>query len=79
MHPYSEADTQMQIDSLNRIRGERDNAKVKAALERLGADARAERNVMPTIMEAVKAYATVGEITGELVKVYGRYREPIRF
>ncbi len=79
MHPYSEADTQMQIDSLNRIRGERDNAKVKAALARLATDARAERNVMPAIMDAVKAYASVGEITRELAKVYGRYQEPIRF
>ena len=79
MHPYSEADTQMQIDSLNRIRGERDNAKVTAALARLASDARAERNVMPAIMDAVKAYASVGEITRELAGVYGRYQEPIRF
>ncbi|OGA70729.1 MAG: methylmalonyl-CoA mutase [Betaproteobacteria bacterium RIFCSPLOWO2_12_FULL_65_14] len=79
MHPYSEQDTQMQIDSLNRIRGERDNAKLKAALARLATDARAERNVMPAIMDAVKAYASVGEITRELAKVYGRYKEPIRF
>jgi len=79
MHPYNEEDTRMQVDSLNRIRGERDNGKVKAALERLGADARAERNVMPAIMEAVKAYATVGEITTQLAGVYGRYQEPIRF
>jgi len=79
MHPYSEADTQMQIDSLNRIRGERDNAKVTAALARLASDARAERNVMPAIMDAVKSYASVGEITRELAGVYGRYQEPIRF
>ena len=79
MHPYSEQDTQMQIDGLNRIRAERDNAKVKAALARLAADARAERNVMPAIMDAVKAYASVGEITRELAGVYGRYQEPIRF
>ena len=79
MHPYSEADTQMQIDSLNRIRGERDNVRVTAALARLAADARAERNVMPAIMDAVKAYASVGEITRELAGVYGRYQEPIRF
>ena len=79
MHPYSEQDTQMQIDSLNRIRAERDNAKVKTALARLGADACEERNVMPAIMDAVKAYATVGEITQELAGVYGRYQEPIRF
>jgi methylmalonyl-CoA mutase N-terminal domain/subunit len=34
---------------------------------------------MPAIMDAVKAYATVGEITNELVTVFGQYREPIRF
>ena len=34
---------------------------------------------MPAIMEAVKAYASVGEITNELVQVYGRYQEPVRF
>jgi methylmalonyl-CoA mutase N-terminal domain/subunit len=34
---------------------------------------------MPALMAAVKAYATVGEMTQALVAVYGRYREPIRF
>jgi methylmalonyl-CoA mutase N-terminal domain/subunit len=34
---------------------------------------------MPAIVEAVKAYATVGEITQQLTKVYGRYQEPVRF
>ena len=35
--------------------------------------------MMPAIVEAVKAYASVGEITKQMVKVFGRYREPIRF
>lgn len=34
---------------------------------------------MPAIVEAVKAYASVGEITRKMVEVFGRYREPIRF
>ena len=34
---------------------------------------------MPTIMDAVTAYATVGEITNVLADVYGYYQEPIRF
>ena len=34
---------------------------------------------MPALMEAVKAYASVGEMTNELVAVFGRYREPVRF
>jgi methylmalonyl-CoA mutase, N-terminal domain len=78
-HPYDEADALRQVDSLNRIRGERDAAAVSAALQRLRADAQAGRNVMPALMQAVKAYASVGEMTQELVAVYGRYREPVRF
>jgi methylmalonyl-CoA mutase N-terminal domain/subunit len=42
-------------------------------------DAESGANLMPAIVEAVKAYASVGEITHEMVKVYGRYKEPIRF
>ncbi len=42
-------------------------------------DAQTNRNVMPAIVEAVHAYATVGEITNELVAVYGRYQEPVKF
>ena len=78
-HPYNEEDAQLQIDSLKRIRTERDNAAVDAALGRLRADAAACRNVMPALVEAVKAYASVGEMTKELVNVFGRYQEPIRF
>ncbi|EME69283.1 methylmalonyl-CoA mutase subunit alpha [Paramagnetospirillum caucaseum] len=78
-HPYDESDARRQIDSLNAVRARRDKAQVDAALARIEADARAEVNVMPAIMEAVKTYATVGEITKTLVNVYGRYREPIRF
>jgi methylmalonyl-CoA mutase N-terminal domain/subunit len=78
-HPYKEEDARVQIDGLNKVRAERDGARVAAALARVGADARSGANVMPAIVEAVKAYASVGEITNELVKVYGRYQEPIRF
>ena len=46
---------------------------------RLSADASAGRNVMPSLVEAVKAYASVGEMTNQLVKIFGRYQEPIRF
>jgi methylmalonyl-CoA mutase N-terminal domain/subunit len=46
-------------------------------LAKIGAAARAGSNVMPAIVEAIKAYATVGEITGQLAAVYGRYREPV--
>lgn len=78
-HPYNEEDAKVQVDGLNRIRAKRDNKKVQAALAKVRHDAHGGRNVMPALMEAVKAYASVGEMTNELVAVYGRYREPVRF
>ncbi len=78
-HPYDEDGARLQIEGLNQIRAERDVAQVEASLVRLRADAQAGRNVMPALMEAVKSYASVGEMTQELVDVFGRYREPIRF
>lgn len=41
------------------------------------ADTEAERNVMPAVVEAVRQYASVGELTKCLVEVYGRYEEPV--
>lgn len=78
-HPYNEDDARVQIDSLNRVRAERNDKQVEQALARLRADATEGRNVMPSLVEAVKAYASVGEMTKELVNVFGRYQEPIRF
>jgi methylmalonyl-CoA mutase N-terminal domain/subunit len=78
-HPYNEEDAKVQIDGLNRVRSERDGRQVESALARLRSDAQAGRNVMPALMEAVKAYASVGEMTKEMVKIFGRYQEPIRF
>jgi methylmalonyl-CoA mutase, N-terminal domain len=78
-HPYNDDDARAQIASLDHIRAERDPAAVDAALARLRIDAQEGRNVMPALVQAVKAYASVGEMTGEMVKIFGRYREPVRF
>ena len=78
-HPYDEEGARFQVDGLNQVRAERDAGQVETALGRLRSDAQAGRNVMPALMEAVKAYASVGEMTKELVAVFGRYREPVRF
>jgi len=78
-HPFKEEVCAEQIERLNRIRSERDNAKVAGALQTVRADAKAGRNVMPSIIAAVEAYATVGELTQCLVEEYGRYEEPTRF
>ncbi|MCC7168205.1 MAG: methylmalonyl-CoA mutase [Rhodospirillales bacterium] len=78
-HPYNEADAKAQIASLNEVRRSRDGQAVAKALKQVETDAKSNRNVMPALMAAVKAYATVGEMTQALVAAYGRYREPIRF
>ena len=79
MHPYRVDDARAQIEALQRVRGERDAAAVARALERVEADARSDANLMPAIVEAVKAYASVGEITQRMVGVFGRFVEPVRF
>jgi methylmalonyl-CoA mutase N-terminal domain/subunit len=78
-HPYREEDARAQIGALAELRAQRDAAAVQAALARVQADARAGTNLMPAIMQAVTAYASVGEISNVLVGVFGRFREPVRF
>jgi methylmalonyl-CoA mutase N-terminal domain/subunit len=78
-HPYSEADAEQQIERLRELRESRDAGAVERCLKKVANDAQAGVNVMPAIMDAVQAYATIGEITNKLIEVYGRYEEPIRF
>jgi methylmalonyl-CoA mutase N-terminal domain/subunit len=65
-----------QIERLRRVRAERDDAAVRATLARLNETVRGEANLMPAILDAVRAYATLGEICGELRAVWGEYRPP---
>lgn len=78
-HPYDEVAAQQQIDATHAVKAKRDPSEVERTLARVSNDADSGKNVMPAIMEAVKAYATVGEITNKLSEVYGHYQEPIRF
>jgi len=66
-----------QLTRLRKVRKERNNAKVKEVLDKLHDAADRDENLMPTIIEAVKAYATLGEICGVLREVFGEYRELI--
>jgi len=69
-----------QIASLNKIRAERDQQKVQDALQALRKAATDESvNTMPFIIDAVKVYATVGEISDALREVFGTYQEPALF
>ncbi len=79
MHPYREEDARRQAESLAAARAGRDAKRAAETLARVRGAAQEGANVMPAVVEAVQAYATVGEITRELASVYGRYREPVRF
>jgi len=64
-----------QVESLRRVRAERDPASWEAALRRVGECARGDENLMPALIEAVGAYATVGEISDRLRAAWGEHRE----
>jgi len=66
-----------QVEGLRRVRAERDPAAWKASLDRLDDAARGDENLMPFLIEAVKAYATVGEIADHLRDAWGVHRELI--
>jgi methylmalonyl-CoA mutase N-terminal domain/subunit len=66
-----------QVARVQKLKRERDNRRVTEVLEKLHYAAEKDENLMPTIIEAVKAYVTLGEITEVLRKVYGEYKELI--
>ncbi len=68
-----------QRDVLGRRRTARDNGRVEAALAAMVAAARTEENLIPTMLEAARAEATLGEICDALRAEWGTYREPARF
>jgi methylmalonyl-CoA mutase N-terminal domain/subunit len=65
-----------QLERLNKLKQERDNPGVAKALDKVRAVAKSDQNIMPALIEAVKTYATLGEISDALRDVFGEYREP---
>ncbi len=65
-----------QLERLSRLRRERDNELVSVKLEALRQAAGSDENLMPYLLEAVNAYATLGEVCNVLRKVFGEYRLP---
>ena len=66
-----------QIDRVRRIRAERDPVAWERSLQRLETYAQGEENLLPALIEAVQAYATVGEISDRLRAAWGEHRELI--
>jgi len=65
---------EVEAAKLKKLRATRDQAKWKAALDKLKKVSQTDENVMPTVIEAVKAKATVGEICDVWREVFGEYR-----
>ena len=63
-----------QVERVRALRQRRDGGKANAAIDRVEEAARADDNLVPVILEAVEAYATVGEISDALRKVFGEYQ-----
>ncbi|PWM77050.1 MAG: methylmalonyl-CoA mutase [Phascolarctobacterium sp.] len=64
-----------QVARLNKMKEGRDNAAVQAALAKLREAAKGTENLMPYLIEAVKTYATLGEICGVLREEFGEYKQ----
>jgi methylmalonyl-CoA mutase N-terminal domain/subunit len=77
--PILEMDPQgyaRQISRLQQVRSTRDQGRVGQTLDRLRIACQGTQNTMPHILEAVRAYATLGEIIGVMKGVFGKYEEP---
>jgi len=70
-----ESAAETQLAKLEVLRKTRDHDAVRRSLERLGAAARTTENLMPRILDAVRTYATVGEMCDALREVWGEYEE----
>jgi len=68
-----------QLERLAEVRASRDPGRAAAALEAVRDTARTGENLMPVLLDAVKAYCTLGEIIGVLKEEFGVYREPAVF
>jgi methylmalonyl-CoA mutase N-terminal domain/subunit len=79
LHEYNPAAAGVQISSLEEVRRTRDQEKVVRSLRDLEKAAKRGENVMPYLLESVKAYATLGEMTRIFKEVYGEFKEPSIF
>jgi methylmalonyl-CoA mutase N-terminal domain/subunit len=68
-----------QIERVGRFKASRDMARVERRLAQLAEACRSGGNVMPVLIDAVKDYASLGEISDVYRQVFGLYREPIIF
>lgn len=78
LHQYRPEAMEEQMRRLAQVKQERDPVEVESALAEVRDACTSGRNVMPAMMRAVQAYATLGEIIGVMKQVFGEFREPVR-
>jgi methylmalonyl-CoA mutase N-terminal domain/subunit len=78
-HPYRKGEADKQLHRLAKVKEQRDDEEVERTLAAVRDAAESGTNVMPPILDAVEAYATVGEVISALKDVFGTYKEPVRF
>jgi methylmalonyl-CoA mutase, N-terminal domain len=77
LHRVDPSIEQAQVERLRALRQRRDAGSVEVALTLLEDAARGTENLLPRILQCVEAYATVGEISHRLRRVWGEYREAV--
>lgn len=78
LHEYKAEQAEQSIRRVRSLRQDRDGRAVSAALDGVRTAAAGGANVMPALLTAVRAYATLGEMTAALKQVFGEFREPVR-
>jgi methylmalonyl-CoA mutase N-terminal domain/subunit len=78
LHPYRAELAEQSIQRTAQVLSSRDAERVSSALDQLRQAASGGENLMPAALEAVRAYASLGEITAVLKEVFGEFKEPVR-
>jgi len=76
-HQFDPAMFTRQVERLREVKKERSNDSVSKALTRLKREAGGKENLLPCLVDTVKTYASIGEITDALKEVFGSFKEPI--
>jgi methylmalonyl-CoA mutase N-terminal domain/subunit len=79
LHEYQSESAENQIQGLKQVKRSRNSREVTKSLKSLEKVVRENKNVMPSLLECCRAYATVGEMTGVFREVFGEFREPSIF
>jgi len=77
LHEYRPDQAEAQIQRTAQVKARRDGEAVSRALEALQRAAQGRENLMPYFLDAVRAYATLGEMTAVLKAVFGEFKEPV--